>query len=173
MGTSLLDGKRLLAVDDEPDILDVLREDLEKYGVLLDTASSYEEGFQKMTSYTYDLVILDIMGVRGFDLLMFASSQNTPVVMLTAHALNPESLKKSIELGARAYVPKDEIDRIAPFVEDVLTLSYQAAWKSLFERLGGFFGKRFGPQWRRSEKEFWDKFEADLGTVTESTIIQS
>jgi CheY-like chemotaxis protein len=173
MGTSLLDGKRLLAVDDEPDILDVLREDLEKYGVLLDTASSYEEGFQKMTSYTYDLVILDIMGVRGFDLLMFATSQSTPVVMLTAHALNPESLKKSIELGARAYVPKDEIDRIAPFVEDVLTLSYQAAWKSLFERLGGLFGKRFGPHWRRSEKEFWDKFEADLGTVTESTIIQS
>ena len=173
MGTSLLDGKRMLAVDDEPDILDILREDLEKYGVSLDTASSYEEGFQKMTSYTYDLVILDIMGVRGFDLLMFATSQNTPVVMLTAHALNPESLKKSIELGARAYVPKDEIDRIAPFVEDVLTLSYQAAWKSLFERLGGFFGKRFGPQWRRSEKEFWDKFEADLGKVTESTIIQS
>ena len=82
MGTSLLDGKRMLAVDDEPDILDVLREDLEKYGVALDTASSYEEGFQKMTSYTYDLVILDIMGVRGFDLLMFATSQNTPVVML-------------------------------------------------------------------------------------------
>ena len=134
MGTSLLDGKRLLAVDDEPDILDVLREDLEKYGVALDTASSYEEGFQKMTSYTYDLVILDIMGVRGFDLLMFATSQNTPVVMLTAHALNPESLKKSIELGARAYLPKDEIDRIAPFVEDVLTLTYQAAWKSLFEK---------------------------------------
>ncbi len=172
MGTSLLDGKRMLAVDDEPDILDVLREDLEKYGVLLDTASSYEEGFQKMTSYTYDLVILDIMGVRGFDLLMFATSQNTPAVMLTAHALNPESLKKSIELGARAYVPKDEIDRIAPFVEDVLTLTYQAAWKSLFERLGGFFGKRFGPQWRKSEQEFWDKFEADLGKVTEATIVR-
>jgi CheY-like chemotaxis protein len=172
MGTNLLDGKRMLAVDDEPDILDVLKEDLEKYGVLLDTASSYEEGFQKMTSYTYDLVILDIMGVRGFDLLTFATSQNYPVVMLTAHALNPESLKKSIELGARAYVPKDEIDRIAPFVEDVLTLSYQAAWKSLFERLGSFFGKRFGPQWRMSEKEFWDKFEADLNRVTESTIIQ-
>jgi CheY-like chemotaxis protein len=172
MGTSLLDGKRMLAVDDEPDILDVLKEDLEKYGVALDTASSYEEGFQKMTSYTYDLVILDIMGVRGFDLLMFASSQQTPVVMLTAHSLNPESLKKSIELGARAYVPKDEIDRIALIVEDVLTLTYQAAWKSLFETLGGFFGKRFGPQWRKSEKEFWDKFEADLNKITESTIIQ-
>jgi CheY-like chemotaxis protein len=171
MGTSVLNGKRMLAVDDEPDILDILKEDLEKYGVSLDTASSYEEGFQRMTSYTYDLVILDIMGVRGFDLLTFASSQSFPVVMLTAHALNPESLKKSIELGARAYVPKDEIDRIALIVEDVLTLSYQAAWKSLFEKLGGFFGKRFGPQWRKSEKEFWDKFEADLNQVKESTII--
>jgi len=172
METGVLNGKRLLAVDDEPDILDVLREDLEKYGVALDTASSYEEGFQKMTSYTYDLVILDIMGVRGFDLLMFAASQKTPVVMLTAHALNPESLKKSIELGARAYVPKDEIDRIAPFIEDVLTLTYQAAWKSVLDKLGGFFGKRFGGQWRKSEKEFWDKFEADLNKVTEATIIR-
>jgi DNA-binding response OmpR family regulator len=171
MGKDLLSGTRMLAVDDEPDILEVLREELEKFGVHLDQASSYEEGLQKIISFSYDLVILDIMGVRGFDLLAVAKAQDRPVVMLTAHALNPESLKKSIELGARAYVPKDEIDNIAPFLQDVLALSYQAAWKSVLSRLAEFFGTRFGPEWRKTEKEFWEKFERDL-ELTDSTIIK-
>jgi CheY-like chemotaxis protein len=172
MAKGVLEGRRLLAVDDEPDILDVLKEDLDKHGVALDTATTYEEGLQRLHSYTYDVAILDIMGVRGFELLEFATSRGIPVVMLTAHALSPESLKRSIELGARAYVPKDEIDNIAPFIEDVLTLSYRSAWKALFAKLGHFFGARFGPDWRKSEEEFWRKFEQDL-EVKESTIIES
>jgi DNA-binding response OmpR family regulator len=172
MGVSILNGKRMLAVDDEPDILAVLRDELETYGVNLDMASSYETGVQKLSSYTYDLVILDIMGVRGFELLEFAVTKEIPVVMLTAHALSPQALKKSIELGARAYVPKDHMDQIAPFLEDVLSMSYQSAWKSLFERLGSFFGAHFGPDWRKSENEFWEKFEKELD-IRESTIIRS
>lgn len=172
MAKGILEGRRMLAVDDEPDILDVLKEDLDKHGVALDTATTYEEGLQRLHSFTYDAAILDIMGVRGFDLLAFAASREIPVVMLTAHALSPDSLKRSIELGARAYVPKDEIDNIAPFIEDVLTLSYRSAWKALFAKLGHFFGARFGPDWRKSEKEFWEKFEKDL-EVSESTIIES
>jgi CheY-like chemotaxis protein len=172
MAKGVLDGKRMLAVDDEPDILDVLKEDLERHGVALDTSTTYEGGLQRLHSFTYDLAVLDIMGVRGFELLEFATQRGVPVVMLTAHALSPEALKKSIELGARAYVPKDEIDNIAPFLEDVLTLSYRSAWKSLFARLGHFFGARFGPEWRKTEEEFWDKFEEDLA-VKESTVIES
>ncbi|MDQ7781336.1 MAG: response regulator [Desulfomonilaceae bacterium] len=172
MAESVLKGKRMLAVDDEPDILEILGEELDKYGVNLDTAQSYEIGIQKLSSYTYDLVILDIMGVRGFELLMFATSRDLPVVMLTAHALSPEALKKSIELGARAYVPKDEIDNIAPFLEDVLNLSYESAWKSLFTKLGSLFGKHFGPEWRKSEQQFWSEFEKRL-QVERSSIIQS
>ncbi len=41
--------------------------------------------------------------------------RNIPVIMLTAHALGPEKLKESIELGARAYLPKDQLGRITPF----------------------------------------------------------
>ncbi len=172
MGSDVLKGKRLLAVDDETDILDILTEDLTRYGVILETSATYEEAVQRLTSYSYDLVILDIMGVSGFTLLTLAASKNVPVVMLTAHALNPESLKKSIELGARAYVPKDELDRIAPFLEDVLTLTYESAWKSVFTKLGTYFGAHFGPDWRKSEREFWDKFEKNLEIET-STIIES
>ncbi|MBI4961843.1 MAG: response regulator [Desulfomonile tiedjei] len=172
MARSLLQGKTILAVDDEPDVLDILAEELEDCGAEFERSATYEDAIEKISSFTYDLVVLDIMGVRGFELLEYATAKKTPVVMLTAHALSPQSLKKSIELGARAYLPKDQLGQIAPFLEDVLTLSYQSAWKSLFERLGGYFGKRFGPEWRKSEKEFWEKFEKDL-EVHESTIIQS
>ena len=172
MGEGVLKGKRILAVDDEPDILAVLRDELENHGVNVDTAQSYELGIQMLSSYTYDLVVLDIMGVRGFELLSFAVSKGLPVVMLTAHALSADALKKSIELGARAYVPKDELDQITAFLEDVLTLTYESAWKALFHKLGGLFGKHFGPDWRKSEKEFWDEFEKKL-QLDKSTIIES
>jgi CheY-like chemotaxis protein len=172
MAKGVLEGKRILAVDDEPDILEVLADELDKYAVKLDRALSFEAASQMLASFTYDLVILDIMGVRGFDLLSYARSRKFPVVILTAHALNPDTLKRSIEEGARAYVPKDEIDNIVPFLEDVLSLSYESAWKKLFTRLGGVFGRQFGPDWRKSEKDFWDEFDKRL-QIDRSTIIES
>lgn len=171
MKKSLLKSKDVLAVDDEPDVLNILREELEDYGVIFDSASSYDEAIEKLVSLTYDLAILDIMGVRGFELLQLAVTRKVPVVMLTAHALNPESLRKSIALGARAYLPKDQLGHIAPFLEDVLSLSYRSAWKRTLEKLGSQFGRSFGPAWRKSEKEFWEKIEKDLG-LEESIIIE-
>ena len=110
MAESVLNNKRLLAVDDEPDILETLKEQLDEFpGLLLDTATDYETGYHLLRSWTYDLVILDIMGVRGFDLLNAAVSLGFPTVMLTAHALSVEALKKSIRMGARAYIPKEKI----------------------------------------------------------------
>ena len=64
MGAKLLAGKQILAVDDEQDILDIIAEELEEHGVELDRASSYEDAIEKMSSLTYDFVILDIMGVE-------------------------------------------------------------------------------------------------------------
>jgi CheY-like chemotaxis protein len=171
MTKSVLTGKRILAVDDEPDILDILREELERYRVDVDTAGSYEEAIQKMHSFTYDLAILDIMGVRGFELLQYAMLKGLPTVMLTAHALTLESLRKAIDLGARAYLPKTEMMNIGLFLEDVLTLNYQATWKSLFSKLGDFFGQHFGPEWRKSEKEFLERFDHE-SEVSKPTIIE-
>jgi DNA-binding response OmpR family regulator len=109
MARSLREGKTILAVDDEPDVLDILGEELEDYSVDFERASTYEDAIQKMSSLTYDLALLDIIGVRGFELLEYATQKKIPVVMLTAHALSPQSLKKSIELGARTYLPKDQL----------------------------------------------------------------
>jgi hypothetical protein len=82
--------------------------------------------------------------------------------MLTAHALNPEALKKSIELGARAYLPKEKLGEIASFLEDILRQEEIAGWKRLFERLEGFFDACFGSNWQNKDKQFWKDFNDRL-----------
>jgi len=158
MSESILNNKRLLAVDDEPDVLESLAEQLEDFeGLVLDEATDFETGYHLLRSWTYDLVILDIMGVRGFDLLNAAVFLGFPTVMLTAHVLSVRALRKSIEMGARAYIPKERMGDIVPFLEDVLTLDRRSGWRKLFERLGGFFNKTFGPKWQQDKSTFWDQ----------------
>ena len=158
MGESVLNNKRLLAVDDEPDVLETLEEQLSDFeGLIFDQATDFDNGYQLLRSWTYDLVILDIMGVRGFDLLNAAVHLGFPAVMLTAHALSVEALKKSIEMGARAYIPKEKMSEIVSFLEDVLILAHQPGWRRLFERLGGFFSASFGHDWQKDEKIFWEQ----------------
>ena len=155
--SEILKEKLILAVDDEEDVLDIIEEELnETAECTLHKATTFERAQQYLVSYTYDLVILDIMGVRGFDLLNASVSLGFPTVMLTAHALNKEALKKSIEMGARAYLPKEKMAEIAPFLEQVLSLSYRPGWKYVFEKLGGFFNAQFGPGWQKKEKDFWE-----------------
>ena len=156
MSASLLDNKRLLAVDDEPDVLDTLEELLEDFnGLVFDKAKDYDTGYHLLRSWTYDIVILDIMGVRGFDLLNASVHLGFPTVMLTAHAFSVDTLKQSIQMGARAYIPKEKMTDIASFLEDVLFLEHGSSLKSMVHRLGDFFNMKFGSKWMESEKTFW------------------
>jgi DNA-binding response OmpR family regulator len=154
----MIRGKRLLVVDDEKDILETLAALLDMCKI--DKASTFEEGKRLLNTNEYDVAILDIMGVKGFELLKIANDRNVPALMLTAHALSEESLKKSAENGASYYAPKDEINKIDVFVADVLEAKEKkkSAWVKVFERLGGFYDKKFGgSNWREKEKEFWEK----------------
>jgi len=161
MKESILNGKMILAVDDEPDVLTVLEEEILDAApkCRFDKATIYQEAVERMVSFTYDVVILDIMGVRGFDLLELAVSRNFPVAMLTAHALTPEALKRSFEMKARAYLPKEKLGEIVPFLEDVLKYEYLPGWKLLFEKLKGFFTGRWGESWQKPDEKFWKEFE--------------
>jgi CheY-like chemotaxis protein len=161
MTNSILNGKRVLAVDDEPDVLAVLEEEIKDAAPIcqFDKAATYEEAVEKMVSWTYDVVILDIMGVRGFDLLELAVNRNFPVAMLTAHALSPEALKRSIEMKARAYLPKEKLGEIVPFLEDVLKYEYLPGWMRVLKKLEGFFNARWGDYWQKSEAKFWKEFD--------------
>ena len=85
--------------------------------------------------------------------------------------LNPESLKQSIELGARAYLPKEQLQSLVPFLEDVLKLDYHAVWKKALDHVMTLFNKRFGSDWRKSEQEFWDEFERKA-SLDEAAIVK-
>ena len=153
-------GKKVLIVDDEEDILEVLTELLELCKI--DTASSFDEARGLLERYDYDVVVLDIMGVKGFELLEIANKRGIPALMLTAHAINEEALKRSAEDGAAYYVPKDEINQIATFVADVLEAKgkNKNPWVRWFERLGSTFDIIFtGSGWREREKEFWENIQ--------------
>ena len=60
---SLLQDKIILVVDDEKDVLDTVEEVLDM--CLVTKAQDYESARQYLMGYTYDIVILDIMGVNG------------------------------------------------------------------------------------------------------------
>ncbi len=153
-----IERKRVLIVDDEQDVLDSLVELLDI--CRLDTALSFEEGKRLLEENEYDVAILDIMGVNGFKLLEIANQRKIPALMLTAHALSEESLKKSADEGAAYYAPKDEIDHIDLFVADIIEAREKKknVWLKWFERLGSYYDSRFtGPNWREKDKAFWDK----------------
>ena len=97
-----LESKKILIVDDEPDVLDSLVELLENHQI--DTALTFEAGKRCLERETYDIAILDIMGVQGFELLKIAQKAGTPAMVLTANALTPEGLKRSADNGAVFFV---------------------------------------------------------------------
>ena len=151
--------KTVLIVDDEPDILETLMEMLDV--CLIDTAPDFETAKKFLSKNTYDAAILDIMGVRGYDLLQITTQKDIPALMLTAHALSPEHLIKSIKEGAHSYVPKDKMVDIETFLRDLI-LAHEKGLKKhgrWFERLKPFFDKQFGPEWREADKDFWKDFD--------------
>jgi CheY-like chemotaxis protein len=157
MAESILKRKKILAVDDEPDILMVLEDEIREAcpDCWFEKAATYEDAANKLNTTPFDVVILDIMGVKGFDLLDLAVSKNLRVAMLTAHALSPETLKLSFEKKARAYLPKEKIGEIVPFLEDVLKYEYLPGWKRVMDKLKTFFDAKFESHWEKKVGLDW------------------
>ena len=155
---SFLKGKHVLAVDDEEDILETIEDILED--VVLETAGDYDTASQKIKKNRYDMVILDIMGVDGLRLLEESVERGIPAVMLTAHAINPETLMKSIRLGAIGYLPKETLADLDTLLDELFSAHQRGepSWKQLFDKLGHYFDKRFGPDWKEKDKAFWSEF---------------
>ena len=100
-----LGGKHIHIVDDEPDVLDSLEDLLSLCEVT--KASNFRDAKEYLRSQYFDLAVLDIMGVEGYDLLAIANKKKITAAMLTAHALSPENLVKSYKEGAASYLPKE------------------------------------------------------------------
>jgi DNA-binding NtrC family response regulator len=157
--SKLLDGKRVLVVDDEPDVLETLVQLLSMCDVR--KASTFEGAKELLEKEEFDIAVLDIMGVDGYKLLEISRKRNLVAVMLTAHALSPANIVRSFKGGAASYLPKDEMANIADFLEEVLEAKEKGKhfWWRWLDRWGAYYEKKFGPDWQKEDKDFWEKFK--------------
>jgi hypothetical protein len=83
--------------------------------------------------------------------------------MLTAHALSPDNLVKSLKEGAQSYVPKDKITEIATYANEVLEAAERGKEERdirWYQRLKPFFDRKFGKGWRQKDADFWKDFDS-------------
>lgn len=100
--------KRILIVDDEQDLCEILRVNLEAEGYETIVAHSATKAMKKDIA-KFNLILLDVMmpGMSGFDMAeqLRASGINTPIIFLTAKDTEEDKLR-GFGLGADDYVPK-------------------------------------------------------------------
>jgi hypothetical protein len=68
--------------------------------------------------------------------------------------------KLGLAVAARAYLPKDMICSLVPFVENAIKLGYQSVWKKALDSVGSLFNHKLGWDRRKSEEAFWDDFQS-------------
>lgn len=155
--TDNLSGKKILIVDDEPDVFETLKELLDM--CIVDYARDFNTAEKYLSEYYYDAAILDIMGVDGYKLLTLARQRKIPALMLTAHALSPDHLVKSIRQGAFSYIPKHEMADIPKYLDDIIQAKQKdQKSRNWFRKLSPFFDKQFGSDWKNQHKEFIKDF---------------
>jgi CheY-like chemotaxis protein len=156
----VLKDKKLLVVDDEPDVLETIVEILEKCS--LETAGTYREAERLLKSNTYDMVILDIMGVKGLELLDLAVQRSMPAAMLTGPALSPEYLLEAARRGTVAYFPKDDLVNLDSLMSEVFELLGAGSHplEQSVQRLLPLLEERFGSDWKSEYSELLDTIKS-------------
>jgi two-component system phosphate regulon response regulator PhoB len=109
--------ERILVVDDEEDILELVRYHLAREGYQLSLAASGEQALKVAKTETFDLVVLDLMlpGLDGLEvaraLKADSRTQSVPIVMLTARGEDADVVA-GLELGADDYITKPFSPRV-------------------------------------------------------------
>ena len=102
-------AKKILVVDDEPNIVDILRFNLQREGYEVLAAYDGQEGLDKARSEGPDLILLDVMlpMMDGFQVCeeLRKTDRLTPIIMLTAREEERDRVM-GLELGADDYVVK-------------------------------------------------------------------
>lgn len=118
---------RILIVDDEKPIRNLIRISLSNAGYQCDTAEDGNEALEKIDAGSYDLILLDIMlpEVDGFELMEYIRPLGIPVIFLTAKNAVTDRVK-GLRMGAEDYVVKPfEIAELIARVEVVLRRYYK------------------------------------------------
>ena len=103
--------QKILIVDDENDIIELLSYNLLKEGFDVSSASDGEEALKKIRNETFDLAVLDLMlpGLQGMELCRMLrndpKTESLPVIMLTAKAEELDRIL-GLEMGADDYITK-------------------------------------------------------------------
>jgi PAS domain S-box-containing protein len=111
VNSNKLAGLYILAVDDEPDALELLKLMLETEGAVVTTAVSAAEALEKLQNAEFDVLISDLgmPGEDGFDLIRKIKSSNRytkiPAIAVTAYARDEDS-RRAVEAGFSAHLPK-------------------------------------------------------------------
>ena len=122
--------ERILVVDDEEDILELVRFHLAREGYQLTLAATGEEALKKAKQEAYALIVLDLMlpGLDGLEvakaLKADAKTQAVPIIMLTAKGEDADVVT-GLEIGAEDYITK-------PFSPRVLTARVKAVLRRRF-----------------------------------------
>ncbi|MDR1028093.1 MAG: response regulator transcription factor [Clostridiales Family XIII bacterium] len=103
-----MEAKRILIVEDEKSISDIVKFNLSKEGFRVDTAYDGQEGLDKALDGDFDLVLLDVMlpSIDGFEICRKLRERNAvPIIMLTAKEEEVDKVL-GLELGADDYITK-------------------------------------------------------------------
>jgi two-component system, OmpR family, alkaline phosphatase synthesis response regulator PhoP len=126
-------GKKILIVDDEEDLCEILKYNLDNEGFITDVAHSAEDALKKSLT-DFDLLLLDVMmgqmsGFKLADKLRKELYNNVPVIFLTAKDTENDLLT-GFSLGADDYISKPfSINELTARIKAVLKRSATAAEK--------------------------------------------
>ncbi len=100
---------RILIVEDEDSLADLISDRLKKEKYLIDISNDGEDGYYKASTGAYDLIILDVMlpNMNGFKILKSLRENNidSKIIMLTAKSMIEDKLE-GLENGANDYLTK-------------------------------------------------------------------
>jgi len=156
----VLAGKKILIVDDEPDVLETVVEVL--HMCRTDIAGNFGAAHELLRTKQYDLVILDVMGVKGLHLLDIAVQQNLPAVMLTAPAMRPDYILQAFKQGAMSFIPKEDLSLLDELLAELLEISSRgdSTWPHTLSRLAPLLDKDFPPDVREEYKTLLHKVDS-------------
>ncbi len=125
-------SQKILIVDDEPDLVELLAYNFQKEGFAVRSAGDGEQAMALLNTESFDLIVLDVMlpGIQGMDLLreLRARDETTglPVLMLTARGEEMDRVL-GLELGADDYVTKPfSVREVIARVKAILRRARQA-----------------------------------------------
>ncbi len=113
--------EKILLIDDEQDFLTVMSERMEARNIAVSTATSAKEGLEKVTSGSFDAVILDLAmpEMDGIEALRLLKEKNPDleVIMLTGHATIKQGIE-AMKLGALDLIEKPaDINALAEMIK--------------------------------------------------------